>query len=314
MNSFRLFLLFAFVSIVGTQAQPASPPNSERVTSTIGTNRVSITITGGDRVIQANGIPDHPPGKFPRLGNPNSVAAQNYNFHVPLTPQAASSAISSARWWFGIAVNGVPFEPGTAEFWNREPGSKWVYEAKSGFINLGLDEYDAHVQPNGAYHYHGLPPGLIARLGGDERKMLLVGWAADGFPIYTSSGYTDPRSTNSPLKKMRASYRLKSGERPDGPGGKYDGKFSLDYEYVAGLGDLDQCNGRFGVTPEFPAGIYHYYLTEEFPYISRLFRGTPDPSFQKRGPGPGRGGPGGPGGPGSGPPNSRRPPPPGDRP
>src|SRR5207249_891298 len=64
-----------------------------------------------------------------------------------------------------------------------------------------------------------------------------------------------------------------------------------DYEFVKDSGDLDECNGRFGATPEFPQGIYHYYITEEFPYISRLWRGTPDPSFFKRGPGPGGRGP-----------------------
>ncbi|HBL47569.1 MAG TPA: hypothetical protein DDZ90_29705, partial [Planctomycetaceae bacterium] len=73
----------------------------------------------------------------------------------------------------------------------------------------------------------------------------------------------------------------------------YDGTFVADYEFVKDSGDLDECNGRLGVTPEYPDGIYHYYLTEAFPYIPRYFRGTPDPSFQKRGPGPGQ--PGGPG-------------------
>ena len=47
-----------------------------------------------------------------------------------------------------------------------------------------------------------------------------------------------------------------------------------DYEYVAGSGDLDECNGRFGVTPEFPNGIYHYYITDAFPYIQRCVKGT----------------------------------------
>ncbi|MFK7778874.1 MAG: YHYH protein, partial [Gimesia sp.] len=36
---------------------------------------------------------------------------------------------------------------------------------------------------------------------------------------------------------------------------------------------------------EFPDGTYHYYLTEDFPFIPRNYRGTPDSSFQKRGPG-----------------------------
>jgi hypothetical protein len=26
---------------------------------------------------------------------------------------------------FGMALNGVPFDPGTAEFWNRDPSSGW---------------------------------------------------------------------------------------------------------------------------------------------------------------------------------------------
>jgi hypothetical protein len=286
-----ILVMFCFLLHGASAADPADF-KPDRATLRIGTNRVSITVSGGQRIIQANGLPDHAPGQFPRPGNPNTISAQLYNFKVPVSPQLAEHPASSARWWFGVAVNGVPFEPGTAEFWNNERGSAWVYEAKSGFINLGLDENDAHVQPTGAYHYHGLPTGLIARLGGDGKKMLLVGWAADGFPIYTAHGHAQANDVKSPLKKMRASYRIIAGVRPSGPGGSYDGRFSADYEYVKGAGDLDECNGRFGVTPEFPQGIYHYYLTEEFPYISRLFRGTPDSSFQKGGPGRGPRGPG----------------------
>ena len=62
-----------------------------------------------------------------------------------------------------------------------------------------------------------------------------------------------------------------------------------DYEYSAGLGNLDECNGRSGVTPEFPNGTYHYVLTDTFPYIPRCFRGTPDPSFARGRPGGGAG-------------------------
>src|SRR5215471_4893489 len=130
---------------------------SDRVATRIGTNRVTITITGGERVIAANGLPDHTPGDFPRRGNPNMIAAQNYHFQVPLNPQIASQPRRANGAWFGVALNGVPFEPGTAEFWNDE--REWNYEAKSGFINLGLDDNNAHVQPTGAYHYHGLPLG-----------------------------------------------------------------------------------------------------------------------------------------------------------
>ena len=267
-------------------AQLPPPPAENRVTTQIGTNRVTITVSGGERIISANGWPDHQPGKFPRPGNPNSISPQNYNFDLQAQPEIASHPTPIGHSLFGVALNGVPFDPGTAEFWNRDPRSGWNYEAKSGFLNLGLDENNAHVQPTGAYHYHGLPTGLVLRLSRDGSKMVMVGYAADGFPIYTSYGYIRPNDPNSGLKKLHSSYRLKNGTRTNGPGGVYDGKFTADYEYVRGCGDLDECNGRFGVTPEFPQGTYHYYITDEFPWISRFWRGTPDPTFIKRPPGP----------------------------
>ncbi|MEN3939748.1 YHYH protein [Prosthecobacter sp. SYSU 5D2] len=267
---------------------------------------------GGWRILTSNGIANHPTGAFPNANNPNTVSPQAYEFRMTLKPKAAPKPTPSERAFFGVAVNGVPFEPGTAEFWKRDPRSGWVAEAKSGQVNLGLDEHDAHVQPNGAYHYHGLPTGLIQSLNGAKPdQMLLLGWAADGFPIYAARGHQAPMDATSPLVPMRSSYRLKKGTRPagdEGPGGKYDGYYTQDYEYAAGQGDLDECHGRFGVTPEHPEGIYHYYITDEFPYMSRMWKGEADASFQKQGGGPPgggrgrRGGPGGPGGPGFGPP------------
>lgn len=261
---------------------------------------------GDWRYVTSNGIPNHPTGDFPNAGNPNAIAPQVYEFRMTLRPKAAVRPVPSERAFFGVAVNGVPFEPGTAEFWKRDPRSGWVAEAKSGMVDLGLDAHDAHVQPNGAYHYHGLPEGLIVqRSGEDAGKMLLLGWAADGFPIYASKGHQDPMDTTSPLVNMRSSYRLKDGSRPGGsrgPGGKYDGYYTQDYEYVAGLGDLDECHGRFGKTPEHPEGIYHYCITDEFPYMGRMWKGEPDASFQKQGGGPPGGGRGRRGGPGFGPP------------
>jgi hypothetical protein len=50
------------------------------------------------------------------------------------------------------------------------------------------------------------------------------------------------------------------------------GFFVEDYEYT-NSGDLDENNGRFGKTPEFPNGVYAYFATlnissiPEFPYF-----------------------------------------------
>jgi hypothetical protein len=280
--------------------QPATTPKIQF------NNHVSIEVRGEYRYIVANGIPDHQTGDFPNRHNPNSISEQKYEFRMPLHPKVAEKPTPAfGPSLFGVALNGVPFDPGTAEMWNNDPA--WRIEAMTGHIDLGIDQSNAHVQPNGAYHYHALPTGMIDKISVDKQKMLLVGYAADGFPIYSQYGYNDPNDLKSGVRKMKSSYRLKEGVRPGGPGGKYDGKFTSDFEYVKGLGDLDECNGRTGVTPEYPQGSYHYYITEEFPIIARMHRGEPDPSFQKRGPGPGRGlGRGPPGGPGFGPPPPRR--------
>jgi hypothetical protein len=252
---------------------------------------VSITVEGDYRIIRANGLPDHAPGQFPNRGNPNRIAAQNYNFRVPLHPQTNTQPTRLGMYPFGVAVNGVVFDPGAAEWWNGD--RNWQYEPMGGAINLGVDQNNAHVQPGGAYHYHAIPVGLMNKLTGGKSKMALVGWAADGFPIYGPWSFSDAKSTNSALKKMKSSYRVKSGARTGGPGGNYDGSFVADYEFVNGAGDLDECNGRFGCTAEFPQGMYYYVLTEDWPFIPRQFRGTPDSSFFRKGPPGGfrRGGP-----------------------
>jgi hypothetical protein len=267
---------------------------------------VSITVEGDRRTITANGVPDHPTGRFPNANNPNGLSPQRYRFTIPAKPVANAKPTPLPRGLFGIAVNGVPFDPGTAEMWHNDRASGWHYDALGGAFSLGLDANNAHVQPNGAYHYHGIPVALLQRLSGGEPRMTLVGWAADGFPIYAAWDHRDAANADSPVVKVRSSYRLKSGTRPavnDQPGGKYDGIFVEDFDYVAGSGDLDECGGRTGVTTEFPGGAYHYVLTEDFPFVPRAFRGTPDASFVRRE------GPGGPGGPGDrrGPPPPREP-------
>ena len=263
---------------------------------------VTIEVRNGVRHITSTGLPDHEPGKFPNRNNPNTIAPQRYEFRVPASPKPLEAPREAPRGMlFGVAVNGVVFDPGTAEFWRDDPALGWRMEAIGGPRNLGLDRHHAHVQPSGAYHYHGVPTGLIEKLGGTNAKQpLLIGWAADGFPIYSPLSYRIADDPKSGVKVLRSSYRLKEGSRPpqpDAPGGKYDGAYTRDFEYAAGSGDLDECNGRFGVTPEYPGGTYYYVITEQFPFVPRRFRGEPDESFNKRGgPPPGARGGGGGGG------------------
>ncbi len=248
---------------------------------------VDISIVGQRRIIESNGIPDHETGRFPNRDNPNSIHEQDYLFSMPVEPNEANRPTPVGHNLFGVALNGVVVDPARAEYYRERRGSEWNYAALSGAVDLGLDDHHAHVQPTGAYHYHGLPTGLFLRLSGGRKEMTLIGWAADGFPIYGLYGYSDPADAASGVKLVQSSYRLKQGRREGrgSPRGDHDGTFTADYEYVAGSGDLDECNGRFGVTPEFPDGTYHYILTKDYPFIPRRFKGTPDPSFRKLPPG-----------------------------
>ena len=279
--------------------------------ATAETNQVTIETRGEYRYIYANGIPDHPTGTFPNSDNPNTISAQAHIFRVPLHPQLTDT-ITPVRPALGVALNGVPFEPGTAEAWEGDRSSPWRFEALTGFIDLGLDKNNAHVQPTGSYHYHGVPTGLLhttpegsmhAHEHQHAHAMTQLGYAADGFPVYGPHGYSHANDATSHLIDMRSSYQLKAGLRPDGPGGLHDGAFTGDFEYIAGTGDLDEGNGRLGITPEHPEGIYHYYITHSFPFVPRCVKGTPDENFlasARRGSQPGGPRPNGP--------------PPGDRP
>lgn len=251
---------------------------------------VEITEKNGFRYITSNAIPSHLPGVFPNSGNPNAIREQKLEFRMTLHPQFAEELTHAVRYPMGVAINGVPFEPGTAEVWNFDRDSGWNYDAMSGKIHLGLDHSHAHVQPTGMYHYHGIPRGVVnasvQQLNGKD-DMILVGYAADGFPIYSEYGYSEPDDQASGLKKLTSSWQLKKGIRPrtgsdGGPGGKYDGTFTQDFEFVENTGDLDECNGRQGVTPEYPDGIYYYVLTDTYPFIPRYLRGEPDVSFSEQ--------------------------------
>jgi hypothetical protein len=260
-------------------------------------NEVSITTQGKYRVIKSNAIPQHATGKFPNAGNPNRISPQSNTYKVTLRPKKNKKLTSvysngmlgqgTPAYIFGVAINGVKMEPTAMEFFinpkTRQMNLEWSKEALSTNTNLGDDCNNAHVQPTGEYHYHGTPWGIIKQA--KENSMFLIGWAADGFPIYYKYGYASDDSDA--LIELTSSYKLKEGNRPgDGitaPDGAYDGTYVRDFEYVAGHGDLDEANGRFGKTLEFPEGTYYYVITDSFPSLPRFFVGTPHKSFKVKG-------------------------------
>ena len=210
------------------------------------------------------------------------------NATMPFVPAIAAQV--SRPQIVGYAVNGVKLEPGTGGTCLVSNGTvscslsgnggTWRIEAlgQSKF-DFGVDSSNAHVQPTGEYHYHGMPNGLMQTLG-QGVEMELVAFAMDGYPIYAKYGYTTANDATSGVKVLTGSYKTKANPDPNRPSTTdYPmGVFVQDWEYQANLGDLDECNGRTGVTPEFPGGTYYYVITETYPYIGRCVKGTPGSS------------------------------------
>ena len=108
----------------------------------------------------------------------------------------------------------------------------------------------------------------------------LIGWAYDGNPIYGPFGSNDPEKIVNFNTKLISGYTENIANIEDRPSESIfpSGFFIEDYKFD-GSGDLDEHNGRFENTPEFPNGVYAYHATignnniPTFPYfIGNSFR------------------------------------------
>lgn len=111
----------------------------------------------------------------------------------------------------------------------------------------------------------------------------ILGYAYDGSPIYGPYAFANYTGTGA-LKYLQPSYAKISGARVDGPNiSQYPaGFFVEDFTYVQGSGDLDEYNGRFAITPEYPNGVYAYYTTVSSSVVNdngSPFNGVRQPVF-----------------------------------
>lgn len=93
----------------------------------------------------------------------------------------------------------------------------------------------------------------------------ILGWAFDGNPIYGQFGYKNSTSINEGTKRLKSSYsRISDAIQESNPNrpnlSNYpNGYFIEDYYYDDTIGDLDELNGRYCITPEYPEGTYAYF-------------------------------------------------------
>ncbi len=252
------------------------------------TNNVYVSATGlaGQYVM----------GPFPM--NPNTPSGQNYVFRIDRTPSQETGTKTSVPLVgaVGVAVNGVVFYGyGDARSYNSMAGQNTPNGDGNWFSDAWVSEgatMDAsgngHPQQQGVYHYHANPITLYSDPSSTHSP--IIGFAFDGFPIYGPFGYSSPMDNQSSIKRMESGYDLRSitdrstlpggsPSIPAGPaitvGGNFDlGTYIEDYEFT-GNGDLDEYNGRWCVTPEYPGpvGTYAYFMSTDsngdpkFPYL-----------------------------------------------
>ena len=84
-------------------------------------------VEGSVRFVQSNGLPGHEIGDFPNRHDPIAVKSQSHQLRMPVQPVRSDKPIPINMWWFGVDVNGVPFDP-SGPFWDGDVSSGWQFE------------------------------------------------------------------------------------------------------------------------------------------------------------------------------------------
>ena len=125
------------------------------------------------------------------------------------------------------------------------------------FSNLEENNTETGV----VYGMYGYSEDLANFYGDDgQNHSPIIGWAYDGNPIYGPYGYDDPENIQSGVVILKTGYELNATVVNDRPStSTFDAGFFIDDYRFTNSGHLDEHNGRFCKTPEFPDGVYAYF-------------------------------------------------------
>jgi len=268
----------AFSSCIGfAQLTPDVTSSIINTTNAVGyanipSNVQTVQYSATQVYVSSTCIPGYSIG--PWNANPNVPVNQNFVYKITRSPQQnLNNPIATGLGHIGVWSNGVSvfnFKDGmsynNAGVWNR---NALYYEGASFDACLG------HPAPNGEYHNH-VNPTCLYNDADSLNHSPIIGYAFDGFPIYGAYAYTNVNGTGS-IKRMKSSYWLSTNTtRTNGPAvnAQYPaGCYCEDYTYIPVLGDLDEHNGRFCITPDYPNGTYCYFVTIDaqlyptFPFV-----------------------------------------------
>ena len=233
--------VIALNSAVFYAANAADTPKTFATSSAIKAAKwnptVKLTYSKSSVLMQPTGIPNHARDAYYAVPTAGVVVpdastsvvmkdptkAQNYKFTIPTSPKYSSKTTSTSLGSIGVMISGaVLYNPYEGDGKTVAMASNFSITNADGISASFVDKCAGHPTPQqGAYHYHGLPTCVTAKVDKVSKPSHIIGFALDGFPIY--------------------------GDR-DIKGKQLTAK------------NLDQCNGIYSATPEFPKGIYHYVL------------------------------------------------------
>jgi hypothetical protein len=273
----NFFIILAFFNFNFTNAQPELTSwilnsNGKTGYNGISSNIQKLQYSANYIYVSASCIPGYDIG--PWTANPNKPSNQNFVFKITRKPVKNNNTPTKVGlghvgiWSNGVSIynasDGMSYN--SAGVWNR---NAYFFEG------ISFDNCLGHAAQNGEYHHH-VSPKCLYDSKDSSKHSPIIGYAWDGFPIYGAYAYSNLDGTGK-IKRMTTGYQLKNlVTRANGPNPDQTyplGCFMEDHEYIAGSGDLDERNGRYCVTPDYPNGIYAYFVTIDqnqtpiFPYV-----------------------------------------------
>ncbi|MCI4670750.1 MAG: YHYH protein [Bacteroidia bacterium] len=275
---------YVYVNATGVPAYPTGPfqdGNPSQAQDQAGLYRIPLNPqenTGA--LIETN------PGKIGLFIN--GVALYDYRDGVAWNP-------TSNNICGGPGNPMCPGGPGASQAWNRDaiPAERAGFDCSKGHPAMG--DYHHHQNPSAFKLDLNVISTVCNLYDADGLYTLdsathspLIGFAYDGFPIYGAYGYKNSDGSGG-ITRIKSGYQLRNitsrttwadgtdvDDGPDVDATYFLGYFREDYEFISNPAEedyLDEHNGRFCVTPEYPNGTYAYFATVDenwnsaYPYV-----------------------------------------------
>ena len=197
-------------------------------------SKLEITLMGDRRIITSNNLPSHTTGIYP-IGSTDPAYQYDRNPNSVLTQNIVYSLPANPT----LASSPSCVSLGAVGF--SLTGAA-IFNALDGMGKDAVahelqDACGGHPERSGQYHYHGPSTCFKDESGKNGNHSDLVGYALDGFGLYGLYGEDGKLLTNA---------------------------------------NLDECHGHTHTLnwDGKSVSMYHYHLTQEYPYNISCFRGT----------------------------------------